>query len=286
MKAVIFAGGYGTRISEESAVRPKPLVEIGGKPILWHILKTYAHHGITDFVICCGYKGHLLKQYFADYFLHQADVTFHFERNELQVHRAHAEPWTVTLIDTGQETMTGGRLRRVREYLGNETFCLTYGDGVSDVDITASIAQHHAHGALATLTAVRQPGRFGVFNLSGESSRVHDFTEKPLGGETPWINGGFFVLEPAVLDYIADDQTVWEKEPLEQLAAQGQLHAYRHTGFWQPMDTLRDRNLLEELWQTGQAPWKVWHPTPRPVVAAPVPPVERAEALVSALLAH
>ena len=181
MKAVIFAGGYGSRISEESAVRPKPLVEIGGKPILWHILKTYAHHGITDFVICCGYKGHLLKQYFADYFLHQADVTFNFDRNELLVHRAHAEPWTVTLVDTGQETMTGGRLRRVREFVGHETFCLTYGDGVSDVDITASIAHHRAYGALATLTAVRQPGRFGVFNLSDGSSRVHDFTEKPLG---------------------------------------------------------------------------------------------------------
>ncbi|MDF7814036.1 glucose-1-phosphate cytidylyltransferase [Hymenobacter sp. YC55] len=285
MKAVIFAGGYGTRISEESAVRPKPLVEIGGQPILWHILKTYAHHGITDFVICCGYKGHLIKQYFADYFLHQADVTFRFEHNELHVHRAHAEPWTVTLVDTGQETMTGGRLRRVREYIGDSTFCLTYGDGVGDVDISASIKHHRAHGALATLTAVRQPGRFGVFNLSDESSRVQNFTEKPLGGETPWINGGFFVLEPAVLDYIADEQTVWEKEPLEQLTAQGQLHAYRHTGFWQPMDTLRDRTLLEELWQTGQAPWKVWRPTPRPAVATSLLTVERAESVVGALLA-
>jgi glucose-1-phosphate cytidylyltransferase len=267
MKAVIFAGGYGTRISEESAVRPKPMVEVGGRPILWHIMKIYAHHGITDFVICCGFKGHLIKQYFADYFLHNADVTFRMDRNEMHVHRAHAEPWTVTLIDTGQETMTGGRLRRVREYIGDSTFCLTYGDGVGDVDITASIKHHQEEGALATLTAVRQPGRFGVFNLSDSSSSVHDFTEKPTGGETPWINGGFFVLEPSVLDYIEDDDTVWEKGPLEQLAAEGRLSAIRHSGFWQPMDTLRDRNMLEGLWQAGNAPWKVWNDVRTPLAS-------------------
>ena len=226
---------------------------------MWHIMKIYAHHGITDFVICCGFKGHLIKQYFADYFLHNADVTFRMDRNEMHVHRAHAEPWTVTLVDTGQETMTGGRLRRVREYIGDSTFCLTYGDGVGDVDITASIKHHREQGGLATLTAVRQPGRFGVFNLSDTSSSVHDFTEKPTGGETPWINGGFFVLEPSVLDYIPDDDTVWEKGPLEQLAAEGRLTAFRHAGFWQPMDTLRDRNMLEGLWQAGDAPWKVWN---------------------------
>ncbi|MDF7810218.1 glucose-1-phosphate cytidylyltransferase [Hymenobacter sp. YC55] len=271
MKAVIFAGGYGTRISEESAVRPKPMVEIGGRPILWHIMKIYAHHGITDFVICCGFKGHLIKQYFADYFLHNADVTFRMDRNEMHVHRAHAEPWTVTLIDTGQETMTGGRLRRVREYIGDSTFCLTYGDGVGDVDITASIKHHQEEGALATLTAVRQPGRFGVFNLSDSSSSVHDFTEKPTGGETPWINGGFFVLEPSVLDYIEDDDTVWEKGPLEQLAAEGRLSAFRHSGFWQPMDTLRDRNMLEGLWQAGNAPWKVWNDVRTPLAPAAQP---------------
>ncbi|GAA3995267.1 glucose-1-phosphate cytidylyltransferase [Hymenobacter fastidiosus] len=264
MKAVILAGGYGTRISEESGVRPKPMVEIGGKPILWHIMKIYAHHGIRDFVICCGYKGHLIKQYFADYFLHNSDVTFRMDRNEMQVHRSNAEPWTVTLVDTGQETMTGGRLRRVREYLDDSTFCLTYGDGVGNVDVRAAIEHHRQHAALATLTAVRQPGRFGVFNLGEESSLIASFTEKPEGGDTPWINGGFFVLEPAALDYIDDDDTVWEKKPLERLAAAGRLAAYRHSGFWQPMDTLRDRNMLEELWSTGQAQWKVWSDTAEP----------------------
>ena len=268
MKAVILAGGYGTRISEESGLRPKPMVEIGGQPILWHILKIYAHHGITDFVICCGYKGYLIKQYFADYFLHHADVTFRLDRNEVRVHHTNAEPWTVTLVDTGQETMTGGRLRRVRAHLANETFCLTYGDGVGDVDIAASIRYHRQQRTLATLTAVRQPGRFGVFNLADDEDRVSSFTEKPEGGVTPWVNGGFFVLEPAVLDYIDNDATVWERGPLERLAAGGQLAAYRHPGFWQPMDTLRDRNLLEQLWQSGAAPWKVWAPE----VAAPAPP--------------
>ena len=262
MKAVILAGGYGTRISEESGVRPKPLVEIGGKPILWHILKSYAHHGITDFVICCGYKGHMIKQYFADYFLLNSDVTFRMERQEMQIHRNSAEPWTVTLVDTGLETLTGGRLRRVREYVGDSTFCLTYGDGVSNLDIQASIRYHQQQGTLATLTAVRQPGRFGVFNLSESDNRISNFTEKPEGGESPWINGGFFVLEPGIFDYIDGDDTVWERDPLERLAADDQLAAYRHTDFWQPMDTLRDRNLLEELWQTGRAPWKVWAPEP------------------------
>ena len=258
MKAVILAGGYGTRISEESGVRPKPLVEIGGKPILWHIMKIYAHHGITDFVVCCGYKGHLIKQYFSDYFLLNSDVTFRMDRNEMQIHRNNAEPWNVTLVDTGLETMTGGRLRRVQKYLDDETFCLTYGDGVSNVDIEASIRYHREQGALATLTAVRQPGRFGVFNLGEEDSHVSNFMEKPEGGETPWINGGFFVLEPGVFDYLDGDDTVLEKAPLEKLAAAGQLAAYRHAGFWQPMDTLRDRNMLEELWQAGKAEWNVW----------------------------
>ena len=267
MKAVILAGGYGTRISEESGLRPKPMVEIGGRPILWHIMKTYAHHGITEFVICCGYKGHLIKQYFADYFLHNADVTVRLDRNELKVHATAAEPWTVTLVDTGPETMTGGRLRRVRAHLNDETFCLTYGDGVSDVDIRASIGYHRQQRTLATLTAVRQPGRFGVFNLADDEGRVKSFTEKPEGGLTPWVNGGFFVLEPAVLDYIDGDDTSWERGPLERLAAEGQLAAYRHHGFWQPMDTLRDRNLLEGLWQSGNAEWKVW--ADGPAVAQP-----------------
>lgn len=262
MQAVILAGGYGTRISEESGVRPKPMVEVGGKPILWHIMKIYAYHGITDFVVCCGYKGHIIKQYFADYFLHNADVTFRMDRNEMQVHRNRAEPWTVTLVDTGQETMTGGRIRRVRDYLNDETFCLTYGDGVSDVNIRESIAYHRQQGALATLTAVRQPGRFGVFNLTDDSSLISSFTEKPESGESPWINGGFFVLEPQVLDYIDTDTTVWEKGPLERLAANNQLAAYRHTGFWQPMDTLRDRNMLEEMWAAGKADWKIWDDQP------------------------
>ena len=269
MKAVILAGGYGTRISEESGIRPKPMVEIGGKPILWHIMKIYAHHGITDFVVCCGYKGHMIKQYFSDYFLLNSDVTFRMDRNEMQIHRNNAEPWTVTLVDTGLETMTGGRLRRVEKYLDNETFCLTYGDGVSNIDIEESIRYHREQGVLATLTAVRQPGRFGVFNLAGEDCRVSNFMEKPEGGETPWINGGFFVLEPGIFDYLGSDNTVWEKAPLENLAADGQLAAYRHTGFWQPMDTLRDRNMLEELWQAGKAEWNVWATTLAPPVAQP-----------------
>jgi glucose-1-phosphate cytidylyltransferase len=259
MKAVILAGGYGTRISEESAIRPKPMVEIGSKPILWHIMKIYAAHGITDFVICCGYKAYMIKEYFANYFLHTADVTFDLRENRMEVHRAASEPWRVTLIDTGEQTMTGGRIRRVREHIGGETFCLTYGDGVGDVDITRLVAYHRAQGALATLTAVQPPGRFGAFTLGEEQSRISSFKEKPQGdGEGAYINGGYFVLEPQVLDYIAGDETVWEREPLERLAHDGALAAYRHRGFWQPMDTLRDKNYLEELWQRGSAPWRIW----------------------------
>jgi glucose-1-phosphate cytidylyltransferase len=259
MKAVILAGGYGTRISEESNIRPKPMVEIGGKPILWHIMKIYAANGINDFVICCGYKSYMIKEYFANYFLHTADVTFDMRYNSMQVHHASTEPWKVTLVDTGEKTMTGGRVRRVREYLGRETFCLTYGDGVGNVNIQELIAYHRDQHALATLTAVQPPGRFGAFVLGEDQSRITSFKEKPQGdGEGAYINGGFFVLEPEVLDYIAGDETVWEREPLERLASDGKLAAYRHNGFWQPMDTLRDKNYLEELWQKGNAPWKVW----------------------------
>ncbi|HMQ29540.1 MAG TPA: glucose-1-phosphate cytidylyltransferase [Chloroflexaceae bacterium] len=259
MKAVILAGGYGTRISEESNVRPKPMVEIGGKPILWHIMKIYSAHGIHDFVICCGYKAYMIKEYFANYFLHTADITFDMRYNSMQVHHAVAEPWRVTLVDTGEKTMTGGRIKRVRDYIGNETFCLTYGDGVGDVDITASVEYHREQGTLASLTAVQPPGRFGAFTLGDSSSRINSFQEKPDGdGAGAYINGGFFVCEPKVIDYIGDDTTVWEREPLEGLARDGQLSAYRHDGFWQPMDTLRDRNYLEELWQKDKAPWKVW----------------------------
>jgi glucose-1-phosphate cytidylyltransferase len=259
MKAVILAGGFGTRISEESGVRPKPMVEIGGKPILWHIMKIYSAHGINDFVICCGYKGHMIKEYFANYFLYNSDVTFDMSNNSMKVHHNNTESWKVTLVDTGEGTMTGGRLKRVKEYVGNETFCLTYGDGVSDVDVTEAIRYHKEQGTLATLTAVQQPGRFGAFTLSSEDKQVSQFQEKPTGGDMPWINGGFFVLEPGVIDYIKDDSTIWEREPMEHLAQQGELSAYRHTGFWQPMDTLRDKHVLEELWQSGKAPWNVWH---------------------------
>lgn len=255
MKAIILAGGFGTRISEESGVRPKPMVEIGGKPILWHIMKLYSAHGINDFIICLGYKGHLIKEYFANYYLHNSDVTFDMRNNSMEVHNTTTEPWTVTLVHTGHNSMTGGRLRRVKDYIGNETFCMTYGDGVSDINISESIAYHRQQGTLATLAAVQQPGRFGAFNLSAEDSKIDSFKEKPNGHEMPWINGGFFVLEPEVIDYIADDSTTWEKEPLEALAKEGELSAYRHTGFWQPMDTLRDKQVLEEMWQKGTAPW-------------------------------
>ncbi len=260
MKAVILAGGFGTRISEESGIRPKPMVEIGGKPILWHIMKIYSAHGINDFVICCGYKGDYIKEYFSNYCLNNSDVTFDMRKGSMETHRNHTEEWKVTLVNTGYHSMTGGRMLRVSEYIGNETFCLTYGDGVSDIDITASIRFHREQGKLATLTAVQQPGRFGVFNLAPDDTTIKTFQEKPEAHtEMPWINGGFFVLEPQVLDYIDDESMVWEREPLENLSRDGQLSAFRHTGFWQPMDTLRDRNVLEELWQKGEAPWYVWN---------------------------
>ncbi len=260
MKAVILAGGFGTRISEESGIRPKPMVEIGGKPILWHIMKTYSHYGITDFIICCGYKGYVIKEYFSNYFLHNADVTFDMISNNMKVHSMNSEPWSVTLVDTGENTMTGGRVKRVAKYIGDETFCLTYGDGVSDVNIAELIMFHRNHGKKATLTSVRQPGRFGVFTLRGDESQINYFKEKPKGDSdgSAWINGGYFVLEPEVLDLIDDDTTVFEKKPLEELANTGNLFAFKHTGFWQPMDTLRDKNVLEEMWANNVAPWKVW----------------------------
>ena len=256
MKAVILAGGLGTRLSEETAIRPKPMVEIGGKPILWHILKMYSHHGINDFVICCGYKGYVIKEYFANYFLHSSDVTFDMARNEMQVHHERAEPWKVTLVDTGDESMTGGRLRRVASHVENEdAFCMTYGDGVSDVDIGASIAFHRAHGKQATLTATYPPARFGAIEM--EDGQVRSFREKPRG-DGAMVNGGFFVLSPTVLSELHDDATVWEQEPLNRLAERGQLMAFQHHGFWMPMDTLRDKQLLEDLWVSGRAPWKKW----------------------------
>jgi len=256
MKAVILAGGLGTRLSEETATRPKPMVEIGGKPILWHILKMYSHHGINDFVICCGYKGYVIKEYFANYFLHMSDVTFDMAHNKMEVHSKRAEPWCVTLVDTGDESMTGGRLRRVAKYVENEeAFCFTYGDGVSDIDITASIAFHRAHGKQATLTATFPPARFGALDM--RDGRVNSFREKPKG-DGAMINGGFFVLSPKVLVELKDDSTVWEQEPLVNLADRGELMAFEHSGFWQPMDTLRDKHLLEDLWASGRAPWKKW----------------------------
>ena len=257
MKAVILAGGYGTRISEESGIRPKPMVEIGGKPILWHIMKIYSSFGINDFIICCGYKGYVIKEYFSNYSLYNSDVTFDMRNNTMEVHRNDTEPWKVTLVHTGQDTMTGGRLKRVKDYIGEETFCMTYGDGLSDVNIEELVSFHRLQGTLATLTAVQQPGRFGAFTLPSEDTKVNHFHEKPEGADMPWINGGFFVLEPEVIDYIADDDTIWERGPLENLAKEGQLSAYRHTGFWQPMDTLRDKSILEGLWQDGKAPWHV-----------------------------
>jgi glucose-1-phosphate cytidylyltransferase len=256
MKAVILAGGLGTRISEETHLKPKPMVEVGGKPILWHIMKIYSHYGVNDFVICCGYKGYLIKEYFANYFLHMSDVTFDMRDNSMQVLQQSAESWRVTLIDTGEETMTGGRLRRVAPYVEDEeTFCFTYGDGVSDVNIAELIAFHKAQNVKATLTATLPPGRFGALDLQGD--KVRTFKEKPKG-DGGMINGGFFVLSPAVLDLLDGDDCIWEREPLEALAEHGELAAYQHQGFWQPMDTLRDKTHLEELWQSGQAPWKVW----------------------------
>ncbi|MHB1514622.1 MAG: glucose-1-phosphate cytidylyltransferase [Acidiferrobacteraceae bacterium] len=255
MKAVILAGGLGTRISEETSVRPKPMVEIGGKPLLWHIMKIYSGHGINDFVICLGYKGYMIKEYFANYFLHMSDVTFDMARNTMEVHQNSAEPWQVTLVDTGDGTMTGGRLKRVGHYLGDEDFCFTYGDGVADVNITDLIDFHKRKKMLATVTAVQPPGRFGALNI--REDRITGFEEKPLG-DGGWINGGFFVLSPKVISLIENDSTVWEQAPLNGLAARNELSAYRHHGFWQPMDTLRDKNHLEALWENGKAPWKTW----------------------------
>jgi len=256
MKAVILAGGLGTRISEETHIKPKPMIEIGGKPILWHIMKTYSVHGVNDFVICCGYKGYVIKEYFANYFLHMSDVTFDMEHNQMEVHQRKAEPWRVTLIDTGEETLTGGRLKRVADYVKNEEeFCFTYGDGVADIDITREIAFHRQHGKLATVMAVQPPGRYGALQMVGD--KVAGFTEKPRG-DGGLINGGFFVLSPKCLDLIAGDQSSWEGEALTRLTSENQLMAFAHNGFWQPMDTLREKILLEDLWESGKAPWKVW----------------------------
>lgn len=256
MKAVILAGGLGTRFAEETSLRPKPMIEIGGRPILWHILKIYAAHGVTDFVICCGYKGYVIKEYFANYFLHMSDVTFDMAKNEMIVHEKRAEPWRVTLVDTGDDSMTGGRLKRVGNHVKDEeAFFFTYGDGVGDIDITKSLAFHRSHGKAATLTATYPPARFGALHMEG--GRILDFTEKPQG-DGGMINGGFFVLSPKVLDYLAGDATTWEQEPLRTLAAEGELYAYEHHGFWQPMDTLRDKQHLEALWSSGKAPWRVW----------------------------
>lgn len=254
MKAVILAGGFGTRISEESHLKPKPMIEIGGRPILWHIMKIYSAYGINDFVICLGYRGYVIKEYFANYFLHMSDVTFDMAHNQMEVHQKHAEPWRVTLVDTGAETLTGGRLKRVRDYLGDETFFFTYGDGVADIDISKLLAFHRLHGKWATVTAIQPPGRYGALQL--DDSLVTGFHEKPAG-DGAWINGGFFVLEPQIFDCIEGDQTSWEVGPLNSLAQQNQLIAYRHSGYWQAMDTLRDKNQLEELWQTTP-PWKIW----------------------------
>lgn len=256
MKAVILAGGLGTRISEETHLKPKPMIEIGGKPILWHIMKIYSAHGINDFVICCGYKGYVIKEYFANYFLHMSDVTFDMANNRMEVHQQKAEPWRVTLIDTGENTMTGGRLKRVADYVrDDEAFCFTYGDGVSDIDISAELAFHRKHGKWATVAAVQPPGRYGALRLDGTS--VAGFSEKPRG-DGGLINGGFFVLSPKCLDLIENDGTSWEAAPLVELARRGQLEAFQHDGFWQPMDTLREKNMLEEMWSSGEAPWKRW----------------------------
>jgi glucose-1-phosphate cytidylyltransferase len=255
MKAVILAGGLGTRLSEETGVRPKPMVELGGRPMLWHIMKIYSHFGINDFVICLGYKGYMIKEYFANYFLHMSDVTINLRSNEVKVHQNHSEPWTVTLVETGDDTMTGGRLKRIRHHVEGETFCCTYGDGLSNVDVRQVIEFHRQQKTWATMTAVQPPGRFGVVDI--DEDKIRAFAEKPPG-DGSWINGGFFVLEPQVFDEIAGDDTAWEREPLEQLARSGQLSAFKHHGFWQPMDTLRDKALLEELWASGRAPWKIW----------------------------
>lgn len=255
MKAVILAGGLGTRISEESHLKPKPMIEIGGKPILWHIMKIYSHYGINDFIICLGYRGYVIKEYFANYFLHMSDVTFDIGRNEMHIHREKAEPWRVTLVDTGENTMTGGRLKRVREYIGQETFCMTYGDGVANVNIRALIDHHKERKRIATVTAIQPPGRYGALII--KDGGVEQFQEKPAG-DGAWINGGYFVLDPEALSYIDGDETAWEARPLQTLAAEGKLSAYQHDGFWQAMDTLREKNHLEDLWQKNNAPWKIW----------------------------
>ena len=256
MKVVILAGGLGTRLSEETVLKPKPMVEIGDMPILWHIMKIYSSHGFNDFIICLGYKGYVIKEYFANYFLHKSDVTINLKENSIKVHDSYAEPWNITLVDTGLETMTGGRICRVRHHIGNEPFLLTYGDGVSNVNVRESVAFHQRHGKLCTVTTVQPSGRFGALNL-GSHDEVTSFTEKPKG-DGAWVNGGFFVCEPGVIDFIDSDTTVWEKEPMEQIANQGQMMSYKHEGFWKPMDTLRDKMELERDWQNGTAPWKIW----------------------------
>ena len=257
MKAVILAGGLGTRLSEETAVKPKPMVEIGGMPILWHIMKIYSSHGVNEFIVCCGYKGNVIKEFFANYVVMTSSVTFDMANNTMEVREAVTEPWKVTLVDTGANSLTGGRLKRVKEYIGDETFCFTYGDGVGDVDISAAVEFHKSHGKKATLTATQPPGRFGAIALGGDETAISSFQEKPIG-DGAWVNGGFFVLEPEVIDYIEGDLTTWEQEPLRNLAHEGELHAFKHFGFWQPMDTLRDKMHLEKLWDSGNAPWKCW----------------------------
>ena len=257
MKAVILAGGFGTRISEESQIRPKPMVEIGGKPILWHIMKIYAHYGINEFIIACGYKSHIIKDYFYNYALYNADVTFDVRNKTMDVHKNSSENWKITLVETGDNVLTGGRIKRIKDYVGNEPFCMTYGDGLSDVNLIDLIAHHKKHKKIATVLAVQPPGRFGIFSFEKDSVLVNGFKEKPQD-DTAWINGGFMVLDPKIFDYIEGDQTTFEKEPMEQLAKEGQLTAYKHRGFWQPMDTLRDKMVLEDIWQTGKAPWHVW----------------------------
>jgi glucose-1-phosphate cytidylyltransferase len=255
MKAVILAGGLGTRIAEETHLKPKPMIEIGGKPMLWHIMKEYSSHGINDFVICCGYKGYMIKEYFANYFLHMSDVTFNMKQNKMEVHHKFVEPWTVTLVDTGLNTMTGGRLKRIKEYVQNDTFCFTYGDGLSDVNISKLIDFHKNTKNKATITSVQPPGRFGILDITDD--KITSFKEKPTESGN-WINGGYFVLEPSIFDYLKNDSTIWEKEPLEKLAQENQLSAFKHMGFWQPLDTLREKNQLEELWNSNKAPWKTW----------------------------
>lgn len=255
MKVVILAGGLGSRISEESIFKPKPMIEIGGKPILWHIMKIYSSYGFNDFVICCGYKGYVIKEYFSNYLLHMSDVTFDIKNNKMEIHHNASEPWSVTLVETGENTMTGGRVKKIQKYIGDEEFCLTYGDGVCNVDITKLVDFHKSHGRMATVTATLPPGRFGALNMKGD--KVFSFQEKPVDGGG-WVNGGFFVLSSKIFDLIDNDSTIWEREPLSRLAGDDQLRAYFHDGFWQPMDTLREKNLLEELWTAGKAPWKIW----------------------------